>query len=362
MNTPSMFLDDRNNSDHDDDASLQLLDNDDDDEISLSTLDSAEHQHRSYSSSLGSIINSSRHSLGTTIGSIKNRVQSISKKAPKVGNKQKNYCELGDMLSEEFESKAGLSGTDDLNPESGHTGTSTSDFTNEHSFAGDEDDSDDEFEAKHGSPKRYQNLGKHSPSPLTRKKAASSSTNSPRLRTVRSRKSVGSSISRSLPRNRKIRTTNRSSQSGNQRKQQPGERYPSSYSSTSSARKPRHVDVKRVLEKCSHSMPTERYGTTKKKLYATHGHQLNTAPMSPTIRGVHRTSLNNYIGRVSPNKPVTQSPRRERVQFNFDPKDVKTMMVEKNGCFNSKPNSPRITKPMVNPVVVDIERLSIHHR
>jgi hypothetical protein len=93
-----------------------------------------------------------------------------------------------------------------------------------------------------------------------------------------------------------------------------------------------------------------------------HGHLLNTTPRSPTIRAVRITSLNDYIGRISPRTSVMQSPRRERVQFDFDPKDVKAMMVEKNGCFKSNLDSPRITKPMVNPVVVEIERLSIHQR
>ena len=375
MNTPSFVLADRNSSrqtnqtlssdDDDDAASLHLLvfDDDDDDQLSLSTFDSAEHQHQSYSNSLGNILNSSRHSLGTTIGTIKKKVQSISKKAPKVGNRQKNYCELDEMPSAEFESRASLLVTDCLNPESGHTGTSTSDVTNEHSFAGYEEDSYDEFEAQRGSPKRHESPVKHSRSPLRKKKATSPSTNSSRLRAVQRRKSVGFSASQSLPRNRKIRSTHNSSQSVSQQKQQQqGERNQCSHNARSSARKPRHVDVKRVLEKCSHSALSERFVTIKTKPHTTHSHLLNTAPRSPPKRGVHRTSLNEYIGRISPHKPVTQSPRRERVNFDFDPKNVKAMMVEKDDCFKNNPDSPRIAKPMVNPFVVEMERLSIHHR
>ena len=348
------------NFDDDDEKSLQVLDLKDDTAlISLSIFNSSHRQHQHLNNSFGNILSSSRHSMGTTIGSIKKGVQSISKKATNAGPKRKKYCELDDISSEVLKTKEGSVG-DDLNRDSGHSGTSTSDLTNEHSFAGDEEDNDYKTELEFENPKCHDKTIKHSPSRLNKKNALLSSTANTQMRLLSRKASVGASASRSLPRNRKIRRANDGSLNSPRKNQQQQAMNQFSHCTRFSAQKLRHVDAKVVLERCTNSAfrMTNVASTSPNKA---NRHLLNTAPRSPVIRGDPCTSLNCYIGRISPHKAVTQCQGRERVQFDFDRKDIRSIMVNTTARSKLQPATPKITQPMVDHVVMDMERLSINH-
>jgi len=131
------------------------------------------------------------------------------------------------------------------------------------------------------------------------------------------------------------------------------------------------LDTKIVLERCIstaaktnfnvNTAPKSKVNSTSRSyINTTPKNYVNTAPKSPVkvspTRGVRRTTLNEYIGRVQP-------ASRERVKFDFDPKDVKSVIQKSSGSKKQCPpaTTPKIAQPLVEPVVIDLERLSLHH-
>jgi len=344
-------------SNHDEEASLVLLnlqDNTDDDAMSFSSFDSTNFQQQSFfnNNSFGSILSSSRHSLGNSIGtfgsSVKNSVKILAKKAVPSKKSPILYCELEDIPSKE------ISINSDLNQSSAHSGTCSSDVTNEHSFAGDEDDCE-EFGTDHQSPKPAVRTCTRRRNPLA---AVSATSSSNRARARRASIHHGPA-SRNLPRNRKIRTsaTDNNTSSGSLPKQNNSS--PQSTHSRSSHRQHRRrLDKNLVLERCLNHINTAPKNST------------NITSASTPHRGVRLTSLNEYFGRASPNQRISigngGSFARERVHFDFNPKDVKSLISNKQqqtgkkGTEKAQPSKTiKIVQPMLEPAVIALERLSL---